>query len=63
MKLSILLRTSEYRGDHAADIAVAHETVDNETVCTLVERLLPTDSKCDWIEIRRVAPHNKGESK
>jgi hypothetical protein len=40
MKINCLLKTSEYRGDHSADISVAHEVKENETVLSLCARLL-----------------------
>jgi hypothetical protein len=48
--VSILVRTSEMRGDHAADVAVAIRPIPNETVGQLISRcrLTPTDV----IEIR-----------
>jgi len=48
--VAILIRTSEMRGDHAADVAVAMRSIPGETVEALVARcrLTPTDV----IEIR-----------
>ena len=40
MKISVLLSTSSDRGDHAADISVAHDVRPGETVEDLVRRLL-----------------------
>ena len=40
MKLSILHRTADFRGDHSADILIAHETVDGEAVTELARRIL-----------------------
>ena len=51
-KVSVLLRTSEYRGDHSTDIAVAHDIRPGETVSALVDRLKPGPS--EWIEIRAI---------
>lgn len=44
-ELNIILVTSEYRGDHAADVAVAIPPKPGETVEELVQRadLHPTD--------------------
>lgn len=39
--LNILFRTSEYRGDHSADVAYAVEPIAGETIEQLVERLEP----------------------
>lgn len=40
MKLSVLLRTSHMRGDHAADVAIAYDIKPGETVEELATRLL-----------------------
>ena len=61
MKLSVIVHTSDYRGDHSADIAVAHEVRPGETVESLAARLLgPQRRHVDWyaqrIEIRPVVP-------
>ena len=45
MKIHCLLRTSEYRGDHSADVARAVTVRDGETVEDLVARLL---TKVAW---------------
>jgi len=56
MKLNILLKTADYRGDHAADVAVALDPVPGETVEELVQRsgMLSLDSRKgpEVIEIR-----------
>lgn len=39
MKLSIILRTSDFRGDHETDVAVAIEPQPGETVEQLVRRV------------------------
>ena len=52
MKLNILLKTSDYRGDHSADIWVAHEVKPQETVEELAKRLLTNPQEV--IEIRVV---------
>lgn len=61
MKISILLRTQDYRGDHCADVAIAVEPVENETVRELAQRLLPDNrtGSIEVIEIRRVAMPNE----
>lgn len=59
MKLSILLRTSDFRGDHAADVWIAHDVQPDENVTQLAERLLGS-SHCDVIEIRSVVDREKG---
>lgn len=48
--LNILHRTSEYRGDHSADVAYAVEVIPGETVENLVLRLGPSNGAV--IEIR-----------
>lgn len=55
--ISVLLHTSEFRGDHAADVVEAHELNPGETVQELVERLLPHEGyKHDYLALRRVTP-------
>ena len=56
MKLSIIHRTREYRGDHSADITIAHELRDGKSVENLAERLKLADNaqKGDVIEIRAI---------
>ncbi len=57
MKLSIMLHTDDYRGDHGTDVLVAHELEENETVEHLAKRLLFQADKgryVDKIEIRLV---------
>lgn len=61
MKISVLLHTSEFRGDHAADVAEAHDVRPGETVEELVARLIPAKPRSsyhalgyDRIELRRV---------
>jgi len=56
MKLSIILRTSDFRGDHEADVAIAYEVLLGETIEALAQRLF-TDKAPKWedvIEIRLV---------
>jgi hypothetical protein len=56
MKLSIMFRTSAYRGDHAADVCLPVEPMDGETVDALLKRAGLTDtSSGDCIEIRLIA--------
>lgn len=57
MKLSILLKTSEYRGDHSADVAVAYEQVPFEQVAELVKRV---DMKFDDVLEIRVIKESDG---
>lgn len=53
--MAVLLRTSEYRGDHSADVTEHHELLPGETVKELAERLLArNEDRHDWIEIRLV---------
>ncbi len=60
MKLSIMLRTTDYRGDHAADACIAYDVADGETVQQLAERLLVDESYirkgAKVVEIREVQP-------
>lgn len=39
-RVAVELHTSDFRGDHAADIVRAHQLKDGETVAELVDRLL-----------------------
>jgi hypothetical protein len=50
--IAVLLRTSEYRGDHAADVEIAHELLPGETVDALCQRL--DLERGDVIELRAV---------
>lgn len=43
MKLLVLLHTVDYRGDHSADVTIAHELQAGETVEALAERLLQNE--------------------
>lgn len=60
MKLSILLATTDFRGDHEAEVFIAHEALPGETVEDLASRLLLTPSsgyrrpERDVIQIRVV---------
>ena len=58
MKLSILWKTADYRGDHSADCLIAIEYVPNETVEDLVKRT-KMDSWGDVIEIRIIRPEKE----
>lgn len=51
MKIAILLRTSENRGDHAADVSIALEQKENETLEQLIDRAGLT-CQFDHLEIR-----------
>lgn len=58
MKIQISLHTTDYRGDHSADIVIAHDVKENETVEQLVERLLFNGSNpifLDHVELRVIA--------
>ena len=63
MKYVVMLHTSDYRGDHAADVCAVHEAKDGETVHDLVHRLLretnedefaTVKARYEYIEIRPV---------
>lgn len=57
MKYVIELHGSDYRGDHAADVVIAHEPIAYERVTELVGRLLPEHSNgTDCVVLRRVVP-------
>ena len=51
MKIQVTLVTSDYRGDHAADVRIAYEARDGETVAELVQRVR-ADKRGDCIELR-----------
>lgn len=59
-KISVLLRTSEYQGDHSDAVSIACELREGETVQQLAERLLKDGSYSnkfhDVIELRLVRP-------
>jgi hypothetical protein len=38
MQISIIVHTADYRGDHAADIAIALDYIEGEAVGALIER-------------------------
>lgn len=53
--ISIHLHTTDYRGDHGADVQIAHNKRDGESWDDFIGRLLINDEKCvDFIVIRRV---------
>jgi len=61
VKLSILLRTRDHRGDHDADVAIAFEPRPGETVEELAKRVFsegrgqfPTKRAIEVIELRVV---------
>lgn len=58
MKLSIILATQDFRGDHSADVRIAFDPVPGETVEQLIERMVRLNDKplspLDVIEIRPV---------
>ncbi len=59
MKLSVMLRTTEYRGDRDAEVMIAHEVLPGETVMELTTRIISmtTDGrprKTDVVELRVV---------
>ena len=64
MQISVIHRTSTYRGDHAADVGIAVAVKPGETVEQLVERLLTREEGIvepqrvgigvDWLELRVV---------
>jgi len=39
MKLSVLLKTTEFRGDHAGEITLLYDVLPDETVQQLVKRV------------------------
>lgn len=58
MQIQVSLHTSDYRGDHSADVIIAYETHEGETVEQLVKRLLfngTSPNVADHIELRVVA--------
>ena len=57
MKLSILRRMSDYRGDHSADISVAYDHRPDETLESMVRRVFgphPDSFVSECIEVRVV---------
>lgn len=59
MKLSILKRTSHFRGDHSADVLIAVEVLPGETVEGLMSRVSPEIT--DTVEIRLVDEVKKND--
>jgi len=54
--ISVILRTSDFRGDHSADVLIAFELEPGETAEHLAKRLLVRDNNCDCVELRLVVP-------
>jgi len=57
--ISVILRTSDFRGDHNADVAIGHSIDECETVEHLVTRLLTHAGQAhytDVIELRIIHP-------
>ena len=62
--IQVTLRTEDYRGDHAADVSIAHEVDPATSVSDLVKRLLVSERRdgeyelevTNWIEIRVCVP-------
>jgi hypothetical protein len=57
----VILRTTNFCGDHSRDVSIAHELQPGETVEALVARLLPSGGAygaeyADHIEIRVAQP-------
>lgn len=52
MKISILEKTSDYRGDHSADITRAHRYYPQEHIEELIKRCLRGNLDTDWLELR-----------
>lgn len=54
MKISILLSTTDFRGDHEAEVRIAIEPLPDETVQHLAERILAErkQRETDVVEIR-----------
>ena len=53
MKIAVTLHCADFRGDHEADIVVAHEVKPGETVHDLAVRLLGDCPKA-WLTVRMV---------
>ena len=56
MKISIIEKTTDYRGDHSADVSKAHEYIEGEKVENLIERCLLGTGEFDHIELRVIPP-------
>jgi hypothetical protein len=54
--ISVILRTSENRGDHAADVSQSHTLKENETVADLMGRIISNGLPFDFIELRYTWP-------
>lgn len=57
MKISVIHKTSDYRGDHDADVSLAYEVNENETVDSLCNRILFDGTRPllqDHIELRLI---------
>ena len=56
MKINCLWHTTNYRGDHSAEVAIAVEPFTTETVGQFCERILGADKGVsgDYMEIRVV---------
>lgn len=58
MKLNILHQTEHFRGDHAADVALAVEPREGETIEELVARTLGCEKnkmrRVAWLEVRLI---------
>lgn len=54
--LIIVHDTSEFRGDHAADVSIAIRPIDGETVADLVKRVNLQPGHGDCIRIRLLPP-------
>lgn len=57
---TVELHTSDYRGDHSADVVCSVAPIAGETVSELVERTLRQDRRYDWLVIRRVVDISDG---
>jgi hypothetical protein len=59
-KLVIALHTTDYRGDHTAEVVRVYDVLPEETVAQLAQRLFVGEYYGnvyqDWIEVRLVVP-------
>ena len=65
MTIQVMLRSADYRGDHATDTLVAIEPIPGETVEHLVDRTigrawLEAESEVVELRVARPAPRRKG---
>lgn len=64
MQINALFRTSAYRGDHSADVAIAIKAEPSDTIDTLITRCWKSQSMpmsdLDWIELRVVNDTGSG---